>query len=74
MTVQDCSSRSPRALDSAGLNVRSARVETLGAEVVDAFYLTDGAGRPLSASQAGEARAAARTPSSLRPPTVEARF
>ena len=34
-----------RALAAEGLDVRSARVETLGAEVVDAFYVTDRGGR-----------------------------
>jgi [protein-PII] uridylyltransferase len=33
-----------RALDSCGLDVRSARVSTLGAEVVDAFYVVDAKG------------------------------
>lgn len=36
-----------RALGGCGLDVRAARVETLGAEVVDAFYVVDGDGRPL---------------------------
>jgi len=27
--------------------VRAARVETLGAEAVDVFYVTDGDGKPL---------------------------
>ena len=31
-----------RALGECGLDVRAARVETLGAEVVDVFYVTDG--------------------------------
>jgi [protein-PII] uridylyltransferase len=64
-----------RALDAEGLNVRSARVETLGAEVVDAFYLTDGAGLPLTPVRANDARAAVQaTLEPLRPPTVNARF
>ena len=29
--------------------MRAARVETLGAEVVDVFYVTDGDGKPLAA-------------------------
>ena len=29
------------------LDVRAARVETLGAEAVDVFYVTDGDGKPL---------------------------
>jgi [protein-PII] uridylyltransferase len=37
-----------RALGECGLNVRAARVETLGAEVVDVFYVTDDAGQPLT--------------------------
>jgi [protein-PII] uridylyltransferase len=36
--------RLTRALADAGLDVRSARMTTLGAEVVDAFYVTDGTG------------------------------
>jgi [protein-PII] uridylyltransferase len=36
-----------RALGECGLDVRAARVETLGAEVVDVFYVTDGDGKPL---------------------------
>jgi [protein-PII] uridylyltransferase len=28
--------------------VRAARVETLGAEAVDVFYVTDGDGKPLT--------------------------
>jgi [protein-PII] uridylyltransferase len=37
-----------RALGECGLNVRAARVETLGAEVVDVFYVTDEDGGPLT--------------------------
>ena len=37
-----------RALGESGLDVRAARVETLGAEVVDVFYVTDGDGKPLA--------------------------
>jgi [protein-PII] uridylyltransferase len=37
-----------RALGECGLNVRAARVETLGAEVVDVFYVTDAAGGLLT--------------------------
>jgi [protein-PII] uridylyltransferase len=37
-----------RALGGCGLDVRAARVETLGAEVVDVFYVTDSGGRPLA--------------------------
>ena len=35
------------ALGECGLDVRAARVETLGAEVVDVFYVVDGSGRPV---------------------------
>ncbi|MFB7475553.1 [protein-PII] uridylyltransferase [Kitasatospora sp. NPDC056184] len=49
-----------RALDGAGVRVRTAHVSTLGAEAVDAFYLTDAAGRPLGARRAGEVAAAVR--------------
>ena len=35
-----------RALGECGLDVRAARVETLGAEAVDAFYVVDGSGKP----------------------------
>ena len=37
-----------RALGECGLNVRAARVETLGAEAVDVFYVTDSSGGLLS--------------------------
>jgi [protein-PII] uridylyltransferase len=37
-----------RALGECGLDVRAARMETLGAEVVDVFYVTDGDGKPLA--------------------------
>jgi len=36
-----------RALGDCGLDVRAARVETLGAEVVDVFYVTGADGKPL---------------------------
>jgi [protein-PII] uridylyltransferase len=36
-----------RALGECGLDVRAARVETLGAEVVDVFYVVDGSGQPV---------------------------
>ncbi|MFE6502137.1 [protein-PII] uridylyltransferase [Kitasatospora sp. NPDC057738] len=49
-----------RALDGAGVRVRTAHVSTLGAEAVDSFYLTDEAGRPLTAGRAGEVAAAVR--------------
>ena len=37
-----------RALGECGLDVRAARVETLGAEAVDVFYVTDAAGAPVT--------------------------
>jgi [protein-PII] uridylyltransferase len=37
-----------RALGECGLDVRAARVETLGAEVVDVFYVTEEDGAPLT--------------------------
>jgi [protein-PII] uridylyltransferase len=37
-----------RALGECGLDVRAARVETLGAEAVDVFYVTDSAGGLLT--------------------------
>jgi [protein-PII] uridylyltransferase len=40
--------RMGRALGECGLDVRAARVETLGAEAVDVFYVVDGSGRPLT--------------------------
>jgi [protein-PII] uridylyltransferase len=40
-----------RALGESGLDVRAARVETLGAEVVDVFYVTDGDGKPLASDE-----------------------
>ncbi|MEV0320614.1 [protein-PII] uridylyltransferase [Streptomyces sp. NPDC050658] len=48
-----------RALESAGVAVRSAHVSTLGANAVDAFYVTEGSGRaPLEGERAaGVARA-----------------
>jgi [protein-PII] uridylyltransferase len=47
-----------RVLAAEGLDVRSARVETLGAEVVDAFYVTDRGGRPLVPDRAEAVRRA----------------
>ncbi|MDX3357769.1 ACT domain-containing protein, partial [Streptomyces sp. ME01-24h] len=43
-----------RALESTGVNVRSARISTLGANAVDAFYVTDTAGDPLPDVAAAE--------------------
>lgn len=40
-----------RALGECGLDVRAARVETLGAEAVDAFYVVDGSGKPPAGEQ-----------------------
>ena len=36
-----------RALGQCGLDVRAARVETLGAEAVDVFYVVDASGQPV---------------------------
>jgi [protein-PII] uridylyltransferase len=36
-----------RALGECGLDVRAARVETLGAEAVDVFYVVDTGGQPV---------------------------
>jgi [protein-PII] uridylyltransferase len=47
-----------QTLAEHGLDVRTARVETLGAEVVDAFYLTDRRGGPLPPDAAEEVRRA----------------
>jgi [protein-PII] uridylyltransferase len=41
-----------RALEGAGVLVRSAHVSTLGANAVDAFYLTGADGAPLPSSEA----------------------
>ncbi|MDQ1706778.1 MAG: [protein-PII] uridylyltransferase [Frankiaceae bacterium] len=40
--------RLTRTLADAGLDVRSARMSTLGAEVVDAFYVVDASGEPVT--------------------------
>ncbi|MEW1548568.1 [protein-PII] uridylyltransferase [Streptomyces tsukubensis] len=49
------------ALEDAGVRVRSAHVSTLGANAVDAFYLTADGGGPLSADAAEDlARTLAR--------------
>ncbi|MFD3454222.1 [protein-PII] uridylyltransferase [Streptomyces sp. NPDC058691] len=42
------------ALEKAGVNVRSARISTLGSNAVDAFYVTDGNGDPLPDVRAAE--------------------
>ncbi|MFA3876857.1 [protein-PII] uridylyltransferase [Streptomyces sp. MMCC 100] len=41
-----------RALEGAGVRVRSAHVSTLGANAVDAFYVTRGGGAPLPGEEA----------------------
>ena len=46
-----------RALGDCGLDVRAARVETLGAEAVDVFYVVDTSGGPV-----GGSASAARSP------------
>ncbi|MEU6079803.1 [protein-PII] uridylyltransferase [Streptomyces sp. NPDC047108] len=43
-----------RALDAEVVRVRSAHVSTLGANAVDAFYVTDPAGGPLPDGQAAQ--------------------
>ncbi|MDQ1750288.1 MAG: [protein-PII] uridylyltransferase [Pseudonocardiales bacterium] len=39
------------ALEEAGLDIRSARISSLGSYVVDAFYVTDADGKPLNESR-----------------------
>jgi [protein-PII] uridylyltransferase len=60
-----------RALGECGLHVRAARVETLGAEAVDVFYVVGADGRPV-ADAATRGRIAAQVLSALtgasRPP------
>ncbi|CAL9540692.1 Bifunctional uridylyltransferase_uridylyl-removing enzyme [Streptomyces sp. enrichment culture] len=41
-----------RALEEAGVRVRSAHVSTLGSNAVDAFYVTTGEGAPLPGEEA----------------------
>jgi [protein-PII] uridylyltransferase len=48
-----------RALGESGLNVTAARVETLGAEAIDVFYVTDATGGPLADPAARRATVAA---------------
>ncbi|MEV0600756.1 [protein-PII] uridylyltransferase [Streptomyces sp. NPDC050315] len=43
-----------RALEDAGVTVRSAHISTLGANAVDAFYVTDPDGSPLPSGTATE--------------------
>jgi [protein-PII] uridylyltransferase len=45
------------ALESSGVDIRSARISSLGAHVVDAFYLTDADGKPLSEQHQAEVSA-----------------
>ncbi|MFI0903354.1 [protein-PII] uridylyltransferase [Streptomyces sioyaensis] len=47
-----------RALETAGVAVRSAHISTLGANAVDAFYVTDPDGAPLADAAAHELAAA----------------
>jgi [protein-PII] uridylyltransferase len=49
------------AVAAAGVDVRSARVSTLGSEAVDVFYVVDGDGRPLSSERAREVAQGVRT-------------
>jgi [protein-PII] uridylyltransferase len=63
-----------RALGECNLDVRAARVETLGAEVVDVFYVTEEDGTPLTdrdrrraTVQSVLAALAGLTPASSRP-------
>ncbi|MBO8201886.1 [protein-PII] uridylyltransferase [Streptomyces smyrnaeus] len=53
-----------QALEEAGVRVRSAHVSTLGANAVDAFYVTDAAGVPLS--DVAAARLAQQVETALR--------
>ena len=41
------------ALERCAVDIRSARISSLGTFVVDAFYLTDGDGKPLSEQSRG---------------------
>ncbi|WP_420710885.1 [protein-PII] uridylyltransferase [Streptomyces sp. NRRL S-118] len=50
-----------RALEAAAVRVRSAHVSTLGANAVDAFYVTDAAGAPLAPEDAAEVARALET-------------
>ena len=36
------------ALEASGVDIRAARISSLGAHVVDAFYLSDADGKPLN--------------------------
>ncbi|MCZ7433905.1 [protein-PII] uridylyltransferase [Streptomyces sp. WMMC1477] len=50
-----------RGLEEAGVTVRSAHVSTLGANAVDAFYVTDATGAPLVRPAAEELARALQT-------------
>lgn len=45
------------AVSSTGVDVRAARVDTLGSSVVDVFYMVSAAGEPLSEAEAESVRA-----------------
>ncbi|WP_055586926.1 [protein-PII] uridylyltransferase [Peterkaempfera griseoplana] len=47
-----------RALEDTGVRVRTAHISTLGADAVDAFYVTGTDGRPLAPGRAAEVAAA----------------
>lgn len=53
--------RACRVLAAAGIDVRSAHVDTLGPQAVDVLYLVDDAGRPLPASAVRSTLDALRT-------------
>jgi [protein-PII] uridylyltransferase len=44
-----------RALEDAGMHMRSAHVSTLGSNAVDAFYVTNADGEPLPGDEAASA-------------------
>ncbi|MFH8570753.1 [protein-PII] uridylyltransferase [Streptomyces sp. NPDC017993] len=50
-----------RALEDAGVTVRSAHISTLGANAVDAFYVTDTKGDPLPTDRATAVARAVQT-------------
>ncbi|MCB5168598.1 [protein-PII] uridylyltransferase [Streptomyces bambusae] len=50
-----------RALEGAGVRVRSAHVSTLGANAVDSLYVTDPEGKPLGPADAAALAATVRT-------------
>ena len=66
-----------RALEQRAVRVRSAHVSTLGANAVDAFYVTGTDGAPLPAEQAAAVAAQVETALELspapRPPRATAR-